>query len=147
LISRIHEYWVAAKTAAAPRTPAQVRAAIDTSTTLGLAGIGRVVTAAAVVMSISFAALIPAHISFMRMLGLGLTLAVLADATLVRMVLVPAFIHLAGAWTWWAPKPIARLHQRFAPGRRAADVDQPGLSGAPTESAETAAPERTSVPP
>jgi hypothetical protein len=65
------------------------------------------------VMSISFAALIAAQVSFMRMFGLGLTLAVLADATLVRMVLVPAFMHVLGRWVWWAPKPLAWLHDRI----------------------------------
>jgi RND superfamily putative drug exporter len=64
-------------------------------------------------MSISFAALIPAQVSFMRMFGVGLTLAVLADATLVRMVLVPAFMHVLGPWNWWAPKPLGWLHERF----------------------------------
>ena len=64
-------------------------------------------------MSISFAALIAAQVSFMRMFGLGLTLAVLVDATLVRMVLVPAFMHVLGRWNWWAPKPLARLHERI----------------------------------
>jgi RND superfamily putative drug exporter len=121
LVSRIHEYWLASQTT--PETgpiAADPRAATDESTALGLAGIGRVVTTAALVMSISFAALIPAHVSFMRMLGLGLTLAVLADATLVRMVLVPASIHLLGRWTWWAPKPLAWLHERSAPGEDAA---------------------------
>jgi RND superfamily putative drug exporter len=83
---------------------------------MGIAGIGRVVTTAALVMSISFAALIPAHVSFMRMLGVGLTLAVLVDATLVRMVLVPASLHLLGRWTWWAPRPLASLRARFATG-------------------------------
>ena len=43
--------------------------------------------------------------SFMRMFGLGLTIAVLVDATLVRMVLLPAFMHVLGQWNWWAPKP------------------------------------------
>jgi RND superfamily putative drug exporter len=71
-------------------------------------------------MSISFAALIPAHVSFMRMLGLGLTLVVLADATLVRMVLVPACVHLLGRWTWWAPKPLAWLRDRSATGEEGA---------------------------
>jgi hypothetical protein len=52
-------------------------------------------------------------VSFMRMFGLGLTLAVLADATLVRMVLVPAFMHVLGRWSWWAPKPLVWLHERF----------------------------------
>ena len=40
----------------------------------------------------------------MRLFGLGLTLAVLVDATLVRMVLVPAFMHVMGQWNWWAPR-------------------------------------------
>jgi RND superfamily putative drug exporter len=38
---------------------------------------------------------------------------VLVDATLVRMALVPAFMHLLGRWNWWAPAPLARLHARF----------------------------------
>ncbi len=63
-------------------------------------------------MSISFAALIAADVSFMRTFGLGLTLAVLADATLVRMVLMPAFMHALGEWNWWAPTWLARLHAR-----------------------------------
>jgi MMPL family len=59
-----------------------------------------VVTAAALVMSISFAALIAAQVSFMRMSGVGLTLAVLMDATLVRMLLVPAFMRVLGRANW-----------------------------------------------
>ena len=85
----------------------------DESVALGLARTGRVVTAAALVMSISFAALIAAQVSFMRMFGVGLTLAILVDATLVRMVLVPAFMHILGRWNWWAPAPLARLHERI----------------------------------
>jgi len=49
----------------------------------------------------------------MRMFGVGLTVAVLIDATLVRMLLVPAFMHVMGRANWWAPKPLARLHDRF----------------------------------
>lgn len=117
LVSRIHEYWLASQaTRATPTTAAEARHATDESTALGIAGIGRVVTTAAVVMAISFAALIPAHVSLMRMLGLGLTLGVLVDATLVRMVLVPAFIHFLGHWTWWAPRRLAWLRDRSATG-------------------------------
>ena len=83
-----------------------------------MARTGRVITAAALIMSISFAALIAAHVSFMRMFGVGLTLAVLVDATLVRMVLVPAFMHVLGRWNWWAPKPLVRLHERIRDRRR-----------------------------
>ncbi|MGO9926826.1 MAG: MMPL family transporter [Mycobacterium sp.] len=117
LISRIREYWLASGAA----RPAKVSAALahaanDESVAHGVARTGRVITAAALVMSMSFAALIAAHVSFMRMFGLGLTLAVAADATLVRMVLVPAFMHVMGRWNWWAPKPLAWLHERFGIG-------------------------------
>ena len=37
-------------------------------------------------------------------------MAVVVDATLVRMVLVPAFMHILGRWNWWAPAPLSRLH-------------------------------------
>jgi uncharacterized membrane protein YdfJ with MMPL/SSD domain len=114
LVSRIREYWLAAVAShPAPPDNRTKRADNDESVALGLARTGRVVTAAALVMSISFAALIAAQVSFMRMFGTGLTLAVLADATLVRMVLVPAFMHLLGHWSWWAPKPLVWLHERF----------------------------------
>ncbi len=114
LVSRIREYWLASAAARpAVSDTRKLRADNDESVALGLARTGRVVTAAALVMSISFAALIAAQVSFMRMFGVGLTLAVLADATLVRMVLVPAFMHVLGQWSWWAPKPLVRLHERF----------------------------------
>jgi uncharacterized membrane protein YdfJ with MMPL/SSD domain len=104
LVSRIREYW---------QRSGKTRADNDKSVALGLARTGRVITAAALVMSISFAALFGAHVQFMRMLGLGLTLAVLVDATLVRMVLLPAFMHVLGRWNWWAPKHLVWLHDRI----------------------------------
>jgi putative drug exporter of the RND superfamily len=114
LVSRIREYWLTSGAARPARVDAAAaHAANDESVALGVARTGRVITAAALVMSMSFAALIAAHVSFMRMFGLGLTLAVIADATLVRMVLVPAFMHMMGRWNWWAPKPLVWLHDRL----------------------------------
>ncbi len=104
LLARIREFWL---------NSGRTRADSDESVALGLARTGRVVTAAALIMAIAFAALIAAQVSFMRIFGLGLTLAVLADATLVRMALLPAFMHVMGRWNWWAPAPLARLHERF----------------------------------
>lgn len=100
LVSRIHEFW-------------QLSEATDNdeSVACGIARTGRVVTAAALIMSISFAAMIASHVSFMRMFGLGLTLAVAVDATVVRMVLMPAFMHVLGRRNWWAPAPLVRLHK------------------------------------
>jgi putative drug exporter of the RND superfamily len=104
LVSRIYEYWLASDRTAAGN---------DHSVALGLARTGRVITAAALIMSISFAALIAAQVSFMRMFGVGLTLAVLSDATLVRMLLVPAFMRVMGRANWWAPDWVSRLRKRF----------------------------------
>ena len=96
LISRIREYWLASGAAR--------DADNSESVALGVARTGRVITAAALIMSISFAALIAAQVQVMRLFGLGLTVAVLVDATLVRMVLVPAFMQVLGRWNWWAPQ-------------------------------------------
>jgi uncharacterized membrane protein YdfJ with MMPL/SSD domain len=104
LLSRIREYWLASD-----RGPD----ANDESVALGVAHTGRVITAAALIMAISFAALMAAQVSFMRLFGFGLTVAVVGDATLVRMLLVPAFMHVLGRANWWAPKPLARLHDRI----------------------------------
>jgi uncharacterized membrane protein YdfJ with MMPL/SSD domain len=104
LISRIREYWLESD-----RGPG----ANDESVALGVAHTGRVITAAALIMAISFIALMGAQVSFMKMFGLGLALAVLADATLVRMLLVPAFMHVLGKLNWWAPRPLMYLHGRF----------------------------------
>jgi RND superfamily putative drug exporter len=120
LLSRIREYWLQS---------GRTRADNDKSVALGLARTGRVITAAALVMSISFAALFGAHVQFMRMLGLGLTLAVLVDATLVRMVLMPAFMHVLGKWNWWAPKPLVRLHDRI--GLREGEIDEKSALSTP----------------
>jgi len=128
LVARIREYWLQlrAKGEASPSGLQAIRAARadnDAAVALGLARTGRVITAAAVVMSISFAALIAAQVSFMRMFGVGLTLAVLVDATLIRMVLVPAFMHVMGGWNWWAPRPLVRLHRRIGISESGSDED------------------------
>ncbi|MFA7512236.1 MAG: MMPL family transporter [Mycolicibacterium vanbaalenii] len=121
LVSRIREFWLETGDS-------------DESVALGIAHTGRVITAAALIMSISFAALIAASVSFMRMFGLGLTLAVLVDATLVRMVLVPAFMHLMGGLNWWAPGWLRRVHERL------------GFTEAPSVNPEVTPPERISSP-
>ena len=83
------------------------------SVATGLEQTGRIVTAAAALLAIVFIAFATSGISFMKLFGVGLTLAVLMDATLIRGVLVPAFMRLAGEANWWAPRPLRRLHERF----------------------------------
>lgn len=104
LISRIREYWMAS---------GRTRADNDEAVALGVARTGRVVTAAALIMAIAFAALMAAQVSFMRMFGTGLTIAILVDATIIRMLLVPSFMRMLGRFNWWAPKPLVKLHERI----------------------------------
>jgi RND superfamily putative drug exporter len=101
LLSRIREYWLASSRRREDNAEAVA---------LGIAGAGRVITAAALLMVIVFVGLSTGQVAFMRMIGVGLALAVVVDATLVRMVLVPAFMKLAGRWNWWIPGPLAKLH-------------------------------------
>lgn len=104
LLTRIREYWLSSRCTGKDS---------DESVALGLARTGRVVTAAALLMTISFAALLTAHVAFVKMLGLGLAIAVLVDATVVRTLLLPALMRLLGRANWWAPAPLVRLHRRF----------------------------------
>jgi RND superfamily putative drug exporter len=69
----------------------------------GLQRSGRIVTAAALLMSVVFIGLLSSGISFIKMFGLGLSLAVLSDAFIVRALIVPAFMSLAGEANWWLP--------------------------------------------
>ncbi|OFJ51964.1 MMPL family transporter [Mycolicibacterium grossiae] len=127
LVARIRENWLTLRAdRGAGSRYRGARADNDEAVALGLARTGRVITAAALVMSISFAALIAAEVSFMRMFGVGLTLAVLVDATLVRMLLVPSFMHVMGGWNWWAPAPLVRLHERIGISESGSDVDPSG---------------------
>lgn len=83
------------------------------SVAIGLERTGRIVTAAAVLIAVVFAAFATGSVSFMKMFGVGMTLAVLVDAFIVRTTLVPAFMRLAGRANWWAPGPLRRFHDRF----------------------------------
>jgi RND superfamily putative drug exporter len=121
LLSRIREAWLASG-----RTSADNARAVAT----GLGRTGRIVTAAALLMAIVFASIATSGISFMMLFGTGLTLAVLMDATVVRGTLVPAFMRLASTWNWWAPAPLARLHQRIGLSDEPAGDRDPAPTGA-----------------
>lgn len=84
-----------------------------TSVTSGLQKSGRIITAAAVLIAIVFACFLTSGVTSIKMLGLGVSFAILLDATVVRGILVPALMRVAGDWNWWAPKPLRKLHARF----------------------------------
>jgi RND superfamily putative drug exporter len=80
---------------------------------LGLERIGRIVTAAAGLLAIVFIALLTSGFTHVKTLALGTAFAVVLDATVVRGLLVPAFMRLAGRYNWWAPRPLRWVHRRF----------------------------------
>jgi uncharacterized membrane protein YdfJ with MMPL/SSD domain len=79
----------------------------------GLERTGRLVTAAALLFCVAIGAFATSHIFFVKQLGVGAALAVAIDATLVRALLVPAIMGYLGERTWWAPRPMRRLHARI----------------------------------
>ncbi|MFD9468550.1 MMPL family transporter [Streptomyces goshikiensis] len=79
----------------------------------GLARTGGLITAAAVILAVVMVAIGTSRVTNTKMLGLGIALAVLMDAMVVRSLLVPAVMKLTGKATWWAPGPLRRLHARF----------------------------------
>jgi RND superfamily putative drug exporter len=80
---------------------------------IGLQKTGRIVTAAALLLTIVFVGIATSEVSLVKAFGVGLALAVLIDAFLIRATLVPAFMRLAGRLNWWAPKWLRRWHLRF----------------------------------
>jgi RND superfamily putative drug exporter len=83
------------------------------SVAIGLERTGRIVTASAVLISVVFLAFATSGVAFIKLFGIGLALAVLMDAFVIRATLVPAFMRLAGEANWWAPRPLRRIYQRF----------------------------------
>ena len=90
-------------------------AGMDTTNAVafGLQRTGRIITAAALLIAIVFAAFLTSSATNIKQLGLGVTVAILLDATVVRALLVPAFMRIAGRANWWAPAPLKRLHARI----------------------------------
>ena len=118
LVSRMREAWM--------RTGDNHRAILE-----GLAGTGRVITAAAAIMVAVFAAFIPSADVVLKVIGVGMASAILIDATIVRLLLVPAVMHLLGKANWWLPawldKRLPQLHvegmpEVHLPAQRAPEV-------------------------
>jgi RND superfamily putative drug exporter len=80
---------------------------------IGLERSGRIVTTLAALLAIVFIAFATSQVTFLKLFGLGTALAIVVDATLIRALLVPAFMRLAGQANWWAPRPLRRLHDRI----------------------------------
>jgi RND superfamily putative drug exporter len=93
----------------------------------GLARTAGVITGAALIMVTVFGAFALAATIVIKSIGVGMALAVLIDATIIRVLLVPATMRLLGDWNWWAPGPLGRFADRL--GFSHIDVDEPGPDG------------------
>lgn len=82
----------------------------DRAVELGLQRSGRIISSAALLVMIVFAGFIAGKMLVIKQMGLALTAAVLLDASIVRMLLVPATMTILGKWNWWAPAPLRRWH-------------------------------------
>ena len=96
LLSRVRESW-------------EVTHDNRASVAVGLERSGRIVTSAALIVVVVSLSFVSADMILVKALGLGMALAVLLDATLVRGLLVPATMRLLGSWNWWLPSWLARL--------------------------------------
>jgi len=85
----------------------------DEAVARGLQRTGRIITSAALLIVIVFAGFALGDTLSIKMLGVGLSVAVIVDATIVRALLVPATMKLMGDWNWWAPAPLRRFHDRY----------------------------------
>jgi RND superfamily putative drug exporter len=83
------------------------------SVAMGLQKSGRIITAAALVLAVSFFAFVTSGVSIMKMMGLGIAFAVLLDATIIRALLVPALMRLFGNLNWWAPKWAKKIYRKI----------------------------------
>ena len=80
---------------------------------MGLQRSGRIITSAAMLVVIVFSGFVAGRLLVIKETGVGLAVAVLLDATLVRMLLVPATMAVLGDWNWWAPSGLKKWHARF----------------------------------
>jgi RND superfamily putative drug exporter len=119
LLSRVREQWDR------PDHPAATaRQRNADAVAVGLQKTGRIITSAALLLAVVIGAFSTSGIVFMKMIGVGMLVALLVDATIVRALLVPATMKLLGTWNWWAPAPLRRLWDRY--GIREVDtVDAP----------------------
>jgi RND superfamily putative drug exporter len=90
----------------------------------GLQRTGRIITSAAVLLVVVIGAFSTSGIVFIKMIGIGMIIAILVDATIVRALLVPATMRLLGRWNWWAPAPLVRFWEQH--GFREGGEPSPG---------------------
>jgi RND superfamily putative drug exporter len=106
------------------------------SVAFGLERTGGLVTALAALLAVVFLAFATSKITFIKLFGIGLAMAVLVDATVIRATLVPAFMRLAGKANWWAPPFLRRVYDRYGVHDLEGVETEEGMLPAPEEEPE-----------
>lgn len=114
VLSRIREEWISS----GGETSEDNRRAVA----IGIAKTGRIFTAAALLMIVVFLGLAVSRVTFIQMCGVGMVVALMVDATLVRSWLVPAVMQLMGRANWWAPRFLVVAHERCGLSEIPADL-------------------------
>ena len=83
------------------------------SVLVGLQRSGPLVSTAAAVLALTFLLYATAEVSYLQQIGVGTAVAIIVDATLIRAVLLPALMRLAGRANWWLPRPLRPVYERF----------------------------------
>jgi uncharacterized membrane protein YdfJ with MMPL/SSD domain len=84
----------------------------DRAVVASLTATGRLITGAALIMATVFFGFSAARAVMIKQMGIGMGIAIVMDATVIRALLVPATMRLLGDWNWWAPRPLKRLWER-----------------------------------
>lgn len=100
LVARMKEYW-------------DLGLPNDVAVERGLQRSGRIITSAAAIIVAVFVGFISGEMAAIKQIGVALAITVTVDATLVRLLLVPATMEVLGKWNWWAPRPLRWIHDRF----------------------------------
>jgi uncharacterized membrane protein YdfJ with MMPL/SSD domain len=107
LLSRVREQWDRSEHSDLSPDDRNAQAVA-----VGVQKTGRIITSAALLLAVVIGGFSTSGIVFMKMIGVGMLVALLVDATIVRALLVPATMKLLGRWNWWAPAPLRRFWER-----------------------------------
>ncbi|OZV79364.1 hypothetical protein CA850_18455 [Micromonospora echinospora] len=116
LLSRVREEW--------DRTGDNTA-----SVAAGLQYTGRIITAAALLLIVVVAGFATGGMAYIKLVGVGMIVAIVVDATLVRALLVPASMRLLGRWNWWAPGPLGRVYRRYGLRESESGDEEPAPAG------------------
>ena len=112
---------------------------------VGLGRVGRIISSAALLLTITLLSFANG-LSFMKMFGIGTALAIVIDATVIRGVVVPAFLRVAGDLNWWAPRPLKWLHARIGFSEAPSDTEIPAPTPQLDEETQRLSPVRPPEP-